>query len=101
MLAIRSSTKNRLKREALALRILYTSFKMFPCSSYEKNNTKCVVSDKENSSRCSKCVLRKVKCNVEGVLVGKWRSLELKTQRLVSKKEFAFAVLKERQLAVG
>jgi hypothetical protein len=69
MLAIRSSTKNRLERKALAMRILYTSFEMFLCSNCEKNNTKCVVSNKENSGRCSKCVLCKVKCDVKGVLV--------------------------------
>jgi hypothetical protein len=70
MLAKRSSKKNRLERKALALRIKYTSFEMFPCFAYKKNNTKYVVSNKENSSRCSKCVLCKVKCNVEGILVG-------------------------------
>jgi hypothetical protein len=42
---------------------------MFPCSNCKKNNTKCVVSDKENFSCCLECVLRKVKCNVKGVLV--------------------------------
>jgi hypothetical protein len=71
MLAIRSLTKNRLERKALATCILYTGFEMFPCSNCEKNNTKCVVSNKENSSRCSKYVLHKVKCNVKGVLVSK------------------------------
>jgi hypothetical protein len=71
MLAICSLAKNCLEREALALHILCTGFEMFPCSNYEKNNTKCVVLDKENSSCCSKCVLRKVKYNVKGVLVGK------------------------------
>jgi hypothetical protein len=43
---------------------------MFPCSACEKNNTKCVVLDKENSDRCSKYVLRKAKCDVKGILVG-------------------------------
>jgi hypothetical protein len=43
---------------------------MFLCSAYDKNNTKCAVSDKENSSRCSEYVLRKAKCDVEGILVG-------------------------------
>jgi hypothetical protein len=97
MLAICSLTKNRLERKALASRILHTSFEMFPCSNCEKNNTKCVVLDKENSSRCSECVLCKVKCNVKGVLVSKWRFLELETSCLASKKEVAFAVLKSAQ----
>jgi hypothetical protein len=43
---------------------------MFLYSNCEKNNTKCVVLDKENSSCCSKYVFCKVKCNVKGVLVG-------------------------------
>jgi hypothetical protein len=78
------------------LRIVWTSFEMFPCSNCEKNNTKCV-SDKENSSRCSECVLREAKCDVEGILVGEWRSLELKTDRLEREIESAFAVLRSAQ----
>jgi hypothetical protein len=70
MLTKRSLKKNRLEREALALRIKHTSFEMFPCSVCEKNNTKCVVSNKENSSRCSKYVLRKVRCSIKGIPVG-------------------------------
>jgi hypothetical protein len=93
MLAIRSLTKNRLECETLALRILYTSFEMFPCSNYKKNNTKYVVLDKENSSRYSKCVLRKVKCNVKGVLVSEWRSFKIETDRLERKRQAAFAAL--------
>jgi hypothetical protein len=48
--------KERAKREVLVLRIKRTSFEMFPCSGYEKRNTKCVVSNKENSNRCLECV---------------------------------------------
>jgi antirestriction protein len=70
MLAKRSLVLKKFrKREALALRISRFGFEMFPCSSCEKNNTKCVVLDKENSSRCSKCVLREVKYNAKGILV--------------------------------
>jgi hypothetical protein len=70
MLAERSLLlKKFYKREALALRISRFSFEMFPCLGCKKNNTKCVVLDKENSSCCSECVLRKVKCNAEGILV--------------------------------
>ena len=64
------SSKSRKDNKALALRIKYTGFEMFPCSAYEKNNTKCVVFNKENSNRCSECVLYKAKCNVKGILVG-------------------------------
>jgi hypothetical protein len=71
MLAKRSPVSKKFyKREALALRISCSGFEMFSCSAYDKNNTKCIVLDKENSSRCSECVLRKVKCNIEGVPVG-------------------------------
>jgi hypothetical protein len=49
---------------------------MFPCSRCEKRNTKYIVSDKENSGHCSEYVLYKDRCDVEGVLVSKWRSLE-------------------------
>jgi antirestriction protein len=95
MLAERSSfTKKFQEREALASRIERTSFEMFPCSCCEKNNTKCVVSDKENSSRCLKCVLREAKYNVKGILVGKWRSLELETNHLERERQAAFLALK-------
>jgi hypothetical protein len=58
------------EHKALALCIEHTSFKMFPCLSCEKNNTKCVVLDKENSGRCLEYVLREAKCDVEGIPVG-------------------------------
>jgi transcription elongation factor Elf1 len=70
MLVKRSSVNKKLKeRKALTLRIKRTGFKMFPCSFCEKSNTKYVVSDKENSSRCLECVLCKAKCNAKGILV--------------------------------
>jgi hypothetical protein len=71
MLVERSSVNKKLKeREALASRIKRTGFEMFPCSSCKKSNTKCVVSDKENSSRCLECVLCKAKYDAKGILVG-------------------------------
>jgi hypothetical protein len=63
--------KKRKESKALAFCIKRTSFEMFLCSRYKKQNLKCIVSDKETSGRCSKCVLCKVFCNVEGILVGK------------------------------
>jgi hypothetical protein len=70
MLAKRSSVSKKFcKREALALRISCFSFEMFLCSVCDKNNTKCVVSNKENSSRCSEYVFREVKCDAKGILV--------------------------------
>jgi hypothetical protein len=64
-------TKKRKESEALASRIKCTSFEMFLCSRCKKRNLKCVVLDKESSGRCSECVLRKVSCDVEGILVSK------------------------------
>jgi hypothetical protein len=70
MLVKRFFVNKKLKeRKALALRIKRTGFEMFLCSSCEKSNTKCVVLDKENSSRCLECVLRKAKCDAKGILV--------------------------------
>jgi hypothetical protein len=83
--------KKRKESEALASRIERTGFEMFLCSGCEKRNLKCVVSDKESSSRCSECVLRGVSCDVEGILVGKWRALELETDRLEREKAIAFS----------
>jgi len=57
MLANRTQlAKKRKESEALTSCIKRTSFKMFLCSRYEKRNLKYVVSNKENSSYCLKCV---------------------------------------------
>jgi hypothetical protein len=81
--------------EALALCIKLTSFEMFLCLGCEKRNTKCVVSDKENSGRCSKCVLRGASCDVKGILVGEWRSLEVEEERLQRKSKAAMRAVCE------
>jgi hypothetical protein len=83
----------RKESEALASRIERTGFEMFLCSRCEKRNLKCVVFDKENSGRCSECVLRRVKCDVKGIPVSEWRSLELKTDCLECEKATAFAIV--------
>jgi transcription elongation factor Elf1 len=70
MLVERSFVNKKLKEhKALALRIKRTSFEMFLCSFCKKSNTKYVVLDKENSSRCLECVLCKAKCDAKGILV--------------------------------
>jgi PHD/YefM family antitoxin component YafN of YafNO toxin-antitoxin module len=68
---------------------------MFPCSGYEKRNFKCVVSDKENSGRCSECVLRKAKCDAEGIPVSEWQALELETDCLEQESEAAMRAVCE------
>ena len=95
MPVIRSNpSKTRKGNEALASRIERTGFEMFPCSGCEKRNLKCVVSDKENSNRCSECVLRGASCDVEGIPVGEWRALELETNRLERESRAAIAAVK-------
>jgi hypothetical protein len=85
------SAKKRKKSKALASRIKCTSFEMFLCFGCKKRNLKCVVLDKESSGCCSECVLHGMSCNVEGILVSEWRTLELKTDRLERKKAIAFS----------
>jgi hypothetical protein len=70
MLVARTQLAKKCKEsEALASCIKHTGFEMFLCSRCEKRNTKYVVLNKENSSRCSEYVFCKASCNVEGVLV--------------------------------
>ena len=90
-------SKKRKESEALASRIKHTGFEMFPCSEYEKRNLKYVLSNKENSGCYSECVFQKVKCDVEGILVGEWQLLKLETDCLKQEKEAAFAFLKAAQ----
>ena len=86
--------KKRKKSKALASRIKRTGFEMFPCSGCEWQNITCIVSDKEKSGCCSDYVRRRVKCNVKGIPVKEWRSLEVKKDRLKRKREAALAIHK-------
>ena len=96
MLAMRTQpAKKRKESEALASRIKRTGFEMFPCSGYEKRNLKCVVSNKENSGRCSECVLQGASCDVEGIPVREQRALELETDCLERESEAASWLLQE------
>jgi hypothetical protein len=89
--------KERKLREqsALSAHILVTGFEMFPCSNCERWRTKCVLSDKENSQRCSECVLRGKKCDVEGIPVGDWESLSREESRLRSEEDAALRSMHE------
>jgi hypothetical protein len=87
--------KKRKESEALASRIERTGFEMFPCSNCERGNKRCLVSDKENSGRCSECVLRGASCDVEGVPVGEWHALEAEEARIKAEKETAFRLVRE------
>ena len=75
-------SKVRKSDQLLARRIERTGFEMFPCSHCERGNKKCVRSDSEGSGRCSECVLRGSRCDVEGSPVGDWKSLEAEEARL-------------------
>jgi hypothetical protein len=87
--------QKRKESEALASCIKRTGFEMFLCSGCEKRNLKCIVSDKENSGRCSECVLRKAKCDAKGIPVSEWRALELETDRLERESEAAMRAVCE------
>ena len=85
-------SKARKESEALASCIKRTGFEMFLCSRCEKRNLKYVVSDKENSGRCSECVLWGVKCNVKGIPVGEWQSLEREEACLEKERKAVLAI---------
>jgi hypothetical protein len=71
LVACTQLAKKRKESKALTSCIKHTGFEMFPCSKCEKRNTKYVVSNKENSGRCSEYVLYKDCCDVEGIPVSK------------------------------
>ena len=96
MPAVRTSlSKKRKECEALASRIERTGFEMFPCSGCDKNNLKCVVSEKENSRRCSECVRRGTSCDVKASLASRWRALEMEEDRLERESETALRLAEE------
>jgi hypothetical protein len=90
MLVMRTQpAKKRKESEALASRIKRSGFEMFPCSNCERENKRCLVSDRENSGRYSEYVLQKASCNVEGILVSEWQSLKVEEERLQHESEAA------------
>jgi adenine-specific DNA glycosylase len=64
---------------------------MSPCSLCEKTNRTCLVS--EGSSRCSECVRRGQKYDVEGIPAGDWLSLEREEERLNAEEAKATATM--------
>jgi len=68
---------------------------MFLCSRCKKQNLKYVVSDKENSGRCSKYVLQGASCDVKGIPVRKWHALEVEEERLEREREAALLLAKQ------
>jgi len=64
-------TKKHKKSKALVSYIKHTSFKMFLCFRYKKQNTKYIVFNKENFSCCFKYVFYKDCCNIKDILISK------------------------------
>lgn len=92
-----NKVKERKVREqtALAKRIILTGFEMFPCSNCSRNHRLCIASSEEDSSRCAECARRGLKCDIEGIPVGDWESLEREEARLQSERDAAFRLAKE------
>src|SRR5271169_3325940 len=81
---------NKRAREVLADRIDISGFEMFPCSNCKRKQIKCVLSNKENCTCCAKCLRRGAKCDVEGIPIKDWESLELEEARLRCEEEAAY-----------
>jgi hypothetical protein len=96
----RKDRPSQARREELAERICATGFDMLPCSSCERNNRSCVLSSEEGSGRCSECVRRGVKCDVEGIPVGDWRSLAREEARLKAEEAAAFQLMRDSMARV-
>jgi hypothetical protein len=88
----------RKKREQFALgkRIDKIGFEMSPCSFCEKNGFSCVVATSE-SGRCSSCARRGRRCDVEGIPVGDWDTLEREESRLDAAETIAEDTLRKAQ----
>src|SRR5271165_4095718 len=83
------------ERHFLVLRIELSGFEMYPCSRCELCKLTCIVLDNEDLKRCSKCACSSGKCNVEGILVSDWISLEREETRLNKEREVAMRAVEE------
>jgi hypothetical protein len=80
------------EREALAARIRDAGYEMPPCSHCERHGRKCLVLP-QDSGRCSECVWRGFKCDVEGIPVSDWSSLEREEKRIRQERKETLAKL--------
>jgi hypothetical protein len=87
------------KRCFLGTQINRTGIEMFPCSYCKKFNRECVVSSEESSKRCSEYVALGRCCDVEGIPVRNWTTLQKEEDRLHSKRNTAFQQMEEAQHA--
>lgn len=81
------------ERKALAKRIEIEGVEMSPCTHCEKHDRKCVISPDDDKSRCSECVWRGIKCDVEGIPVRDWAALEREEERIRSARQAAVELM--------
>jgi hypothetical protein len=86
-------TRKTAERKALAKRIEIEGVEMSPCTHCEKHGRKCIVSPDDDKSRCSECVWRGIKCDVEGIPVRDWAALEREEERIRSARQAAVELM--------
>ena len=86
------------KREQCALgnRIARFGVEMMPCSFCAKNKKTCLVASSE-SKRCSECARLGRRCDVEGIPIRDWDTLEQEESRLDSAEMMAEDALRRAQ----
>jgi hypothetical protein len=80
--------RKRKEHDRLARRVELLNLEMIPCSFCKKYNMKYIAAPE--SSRCSEYVRRGRKCDMEGIPIGDWDSLECKEECLCIEKEITF-----------
>jgi hypothetical protein len=85
------------KRSRLADYIDREGVEMFPCSNCMKHKRPCVCSDTSSSKRCGECVRRGIKCDVEGIPVSDWDTLDREEYRLETAEMVAEESLRKAQ----
>lgn len=91
----KKGTDNRktAERKALAKRIEVEGVEMSPCTHCETHKRTCVVSPDDDKNRCSECVWRGIKCDVEGIPVRDWAALEREEERIRSARQAAVELM--------
>jgi hypothetical protein len=81
-LSIMSCIRSKYKERISLVRLIESrGSEMPPCSYCERNNRKCIVSN-DSSSRCSECVHRGERCDVQGPSLGDLDSILRERTRL-------------------
>jgi hypothetical protein len=87
------------KHHFLGTQINQTGIEMFPCSFCEKFNREYIVSPEESSKHCSKYVILGHRCNIEGIPIQNWTTLQKEEDRLYNKCNTTFQQIEETQYA--